>query len=89
MKPRVERRHQKVRRDFNDLVRDEKTNRLSTFKIGGLVGQWLAVKLILEHSTEIIKSWDVLTVLFSILIAPALLRRLVEMKFGGAGKEPK
>ena len=69
-----------IRKDLNDLVRDEK-GMLSPVKIGLLVGQWLAVKLILEHGAEIISNWDSLVVLFSVLIAPDVLKLIVRMKY--------
>lgn len=72
-----------LRRDLNDLVRDE-SGRLSPTKIGTLVGQWLSVKLILTHGSEIIANWDSLTVLFSVLIAPELFKKLMNMKYGDA-----
>ena len=77
-----------MRRDLNNLVRGE-DGYLSTTKIGTLVGQWLAVKLILENGTEIIANWDSLTVLFSVLIAPELAKRLIAMKYGGNGAAAK
>lgn len=80
-----ERRSAIWRRDLNDLVRDE-SGRLSPTKIGTLAGQWLVVKLILEHGSEIIANWDSLTVLFCVLIAPEMFAKLVRMKYGGNGK---
>lgn len=70
-----------LRRDLNDLVRD-KEGRLDPVKIGTLVGQWLAVKLILEHGAAIILNWDSLTVLFLVLTAPEMFKKLVNMKYG-------
>lgn len=70
-----------MRRDLNDLVRDESGN-LSPTKIGTLVGQWLSVKLILENGAAIIANWDSLLVLFSVLIAPELVKKMVNMKYG-------
>ena len=70
-----------LRRDLNDLVRDQ-SGHLSPTKIGTLVGQWLSVKLILEHGSEIIANWDSLTVLFAVLIAPELFKKLLNMKYG-------
>ena len=75
------RRTQVLRRDFNDLVRDE-SGRVSTTKIGTLIGQWLAIKLILQHGSLIIENWDSLAVLFSVLIAPQMLLKMVNMKYG-------
>lgn len=79
-----ERRKVGVRRDLNNLVRDEKGD-LSPVKIGLLVGQWLSVKLILENGQAIIANWDSLTVLFAVLIAPDLFKKLVNMKYGNGG----
>lgn len=77
-----ERRKASIRRDLNDLVRDDEGH-LSPTKIGVLVGQWLAVKLILENGAAIIANWDSLTVLFSVLVAPGMFIKLVNMKYGG------
>ena len=78
---KTERRGSTLRRDFNDLVREE-SGRLSPTKIGTLVGQWLAVKLILQHGSEIIANWDSLTVLFCVLIAPEIFKKMLNMKYG-------
>ena len=72
-----------LRRDLNDLVRDRE-GRLDPVKIGTLVGQWLSVKLILEHGAAIIGNWDSLTVLFLVLTAPEMFKKLVNMKYGAA-----
>ena len=90
MSERKEKRIATIRRDLNDLVRDE-SGHLSPTKIGTLVGQWLAVKLILENGGEIIANWDSLTVLFTVLIAPEVLKKWVNHKYGmpttnGGGK---
>ena len=77
----TERRQSVLRRDLNDLVRDE-SGHLSPSKIGTLAGQWLSIKLILENGAAIIANWDSLTVLFSVLIAPELFKKLMNMKYG-------
>ena len=74
-----------LRRDINDLVRDE-AGRVSATKIGTLIAQWLSVKLILENGAAIIANWDSLLVLFSVLIAPEMVKRLVTMKYGNGVK---
>ena len=74
----TERRQATIRRDLNDLVRDAE-GRLSPTKVGTLCGQWLAIKLILENGAAIIANWDSLTVLFSVLIAPELFKKLLNM----------
>lgn len=76
-----ERRKSRLRRDLNNLVRDESGN-VSPTKIGTLLGQWLSIKLILENGSAIIANWDSLTVLFSVLIAPELFKKLMNMKYG-------
>ena len=73
-----------IRQDINDLVRDE-SGFVSTSKIGMLIGQWLAITLILKHGAEIIANWDSLTVLFSVLVAPDSIKKLIQMKYGGSG----
>lgn len=83
-----EKRKSVLRRDLNDLVRDE-SGHLSPTKIGTLVGQWLSVKLILENGGAIIANWDSLTVLFSVLIAPELFKKLMNMKYGNGKHEPQ
>lgn len=85
MAPALERRRSTIRRDLNDLVRDEQ-GRLSPTKIGTLLGQWLAVKLIIQHGSEIIANWDSLTVLFCVLIAPEIFKKMLNMKYGAPAK---
>lgn len=80
-----------LRRDINDLVRED-SGKLSPTKIGTLVGQWLAVKLIVQHGSEIIANWDSLTVLFLVLIAPEMFKKMMNLKYGngnGSGVAPK
>jgi len=76
-----ERRRFGLRRDLNDLVRD-RDGFISTSKVGTLIAQWLSVKLILEHGSEIIANWDSLLVLFTVLLAPEIIKRVVENKYG-------
>lgn len=72
-----------LRRDLNDLVRDE-AGKFSFEKIGTYVGQGIAANYLIAHWSETIKSWDIMTVLFAVLIAPSLFKRLMNMKYGGA-----
>lgn len=83
-----DRRKSILRRDLNDLVRDQ-SGHLSPAKVGTLIGQWLAVKLILQHGSEIIANWDSLTVLFGVLIAPELFKKLLNMKYSTPAETPK
>lgn len=75
------------RRDLNDSVRDE-GGKFSFEKVGGLAGQFIAGKYLLEHWEQAIKSWDILTVLFTVLIAPTLFKKLMNMKYGGREDKP-
>ena len=88
MRAKPERRTSTIRRDLNNYFRDE-TGDLSPTKIGLAIGQWLSVKLILEHGAEIIANWDSLTVLFSVLIAPDVFKKLFNMKYGNGHAEKK
>jgi hypothetical protein len=77
----------KLRRDFNDLVRDH-DGKLSTEKMGMLIGQWLVIKLILEQGHEIIANWDSLLVLFGVLIAPSVIKHILLSKYSAATAAP-
>ena len=69
-----------IRRDLNDLFRNER-GKLSGSTLGryaaqGIAGYWLL------HVT-VLPSWDVLSVLFLVLIAPEAYKQLLAMKWGG------
>ncbi len=81
-----ERRGSIWRRDLNDLVRDE-SGHLSPSKIGTLLGQWLAVKIILQNGAAIIENWDSLAILFCVLMAPQMFLKLVNLKYGTPANE--
>lgn len=70
-----------IRRDINDLVRDE-SGKISGSKIGTYVGQGISAKLLLA-SVAPLPTWDVLGILFTVLIAPEMLKKLLTMKYGG------
>lgn len=78
----VERRTQVLRRDWNDVVRDA-DGRVSPHKIGMIVGQMVSVHLLLWHTDVVIKMWDVLAVLFTVLIAPEMWKKLMSWRFSG------
>ena len=86
MKSSATERKASIRRDVNDLVRDDR-GRVSPARIGLLVGQWLAIKLILENGAAIIANWDSLLVLFLVLTAPDVLRKIASMKYNGNSME--
>jgi hypothetical protein len=78
----TEQRHSPIRRDINDAVRDD-NGKFSFKKVGIIAGQFIAGKYLLIHWEKAIASWDVLTVLFTVLIAPDLFIRLMNLKYGG------
>ncbi len=84
MTAKPERRQSVLRRDINDLVRDE-SGHLSPSKIGTLLGQWLAVKIIVQNGAAIIDNWDSLAILFCVLMAPQMFLKVVNMKYGNGG----
>lgn len=69
------------RRDLNAIARDE-SGGLSPAKIGGIAGQIIAGNYLLTHWEIAITSWDILSILFTVLIAPELLKKLLAMKYG-------
>ncbi len=77
----TERRTSGVRRDLNDIVRDE-SGRISGSKIGTYCGQVIAGDLLLKHSRDLIDHWDSLAIMFTVLIAPEIWRKLMQMKYG-------
>lgn len=80
----TERRSYGIRRDINDLVRDE-SGKISGSKLGTYAGQIISGHLLLMHSADIIPRWDSMTVLFLVLIAPEAYKRLLALKWGGGG----
>lgn len=80
-----ERRTFGLRRDINELVRDEH-GAISGAKIGRYAAQIIAGHLL---ETWIDPSWDILAVLFLVLIAPEAYTRVLTMWRGqlSAGKE--
>ena len=78
----TEQRHSPIRRDINDAVRDD-NGKFSFKKVVIIAGQFIAGKYLLIHWEKAIASWDVLTVLFTVLIAPDLFIRLMNLKYGG------
>ena len=75
-----ERRKGGIRRDLNGLVRG-KDGEISGSKIGTYAGQIIAAKLLLVNS---LPSWDVLAVLFLVLIAPEAYKQVLAMRWGGS-----
>ena len=88
MKKRTERRHLSVRRDVNDLVRDE-SGHVSQYKVGSLLGMLTAWYLLIHHAETLIDHWDALVILLTILVAPNAFAKLINTKFGGANGNAK
>lgn len=78
----IEQRRSGVRRDLNDLVRDE-SGKISGSKIGTYAGQYIAGHLLISNSEYVIDRWDSLAVMFLVLIAPEFYKRFLAMKLGG------
>ena len=71
------------RRDLNDIVRDE-SGKISGMKIGAIAGQWIAAKYLLVHWDKVITSWENMTVLFLILMAPQIFLKFANLKYSGS-----
>lgn len=80
-----EQRKSGLRRDINALFRDPVTGDISGSKLGTYVAQYIAAKLLLENSDDLISHWDSLAIMFTVLIAPLMWGKFIEMKFGGLG----
>lgn len=78
----IERRHQIWRRDLNDAVRDT-DGKFSFEKLGTYAGQFIAARYLWEHIDGVIPGWDIMTVWFTVLIAPSLFKKLMSLKYGG------
>lgn len=76
----TEQRRSPLRRDLNALVRG-KDGELSGSKIGTYAGQYIAAKWLI--TIPVLPTWDVLSVLFLVLIAPEAYKQLLAMKWGG------
>ena len=75
-----EKRKGGIRRDLNGLVRG-KDGEISGSKLGTYLAQYIAAKLLL--TVAVLPSWDVLAVLFLVLIAPEAYKQMMAMKWGG------
>lgn len=82
----IEQRKSGVRRDINDLFRDE-SGKISGTKIGTYAGQYISGHLLITNSTDVIDHWDSLAVLFLVLIAPEAYKKFLAMKMGGSFTE--
>jgi hypothetical protein len=82
MRPIIDNRHSTLRRDLNNLVRDDKGD-FSLEKIGTYVGQYLAASYLVSHLDKPVPTWDIMTVWFVVLTAPSLFKKLMNMKYGG------
>ena len=73
-----------LRRDFNDLVRDQ-NGQVSEAKAWANVGKGIAAYLLIEHTQYIVDRWDALITLLCILVLPDMLKKIITMKYGGNG----
>lgn len=77
-----ERRKSTCRRDWNDAIRDE-SGRISMTKVGTASAQIMAFYYLAVHWEPLLKSAELLLVVFLILTAPEMLKRLMNLKYGG------
>lgn len=82
MVARPQRRMATLRRDLNDLVRGP-DGKVSAVKVGSATGQWIAAYLLLKYPAVVLLNWEILTVLFSVLILPDSLKKTIQMRYGG------
>lgn len=71
-----------LRRDLNDLIRGP-DGKVSPVKLGSATGQAIAAYLLLIYADKVLSNWDVLTVLFTTLILPDSLKKIITLKYGG------
>ena len=71
----------RVRRDLNDLIRSPNGN-ISEAKLCSVAGKASLLYLLLAYPEMIIKNWEVLMVFSLFLIAPDLIKKLLEMRYG-------
>ena len=75
-----DRRQATIRRDLNDLVRNEK-GEFALMKLLAYSGQVICCYLLLHHAEYIVDRWDALAILLTFVIAPDLARRIISSKF--------
>ena len=76
----VERRRSALRRDLNDMVRDP-TGGLSEAKLWASLGKAIAAYLLMSNATYIIAYWDALAILLLIMVAPDLIKKVLNLKY--------
>lgn len=81
----VEKRRSGIRRDLNDLVRDE-SGKISGSKLGTYAGQYISGHMLLTNAESVIDHWDSMAVMFLVLIAPEAYKRFLAMKWGGTSE---
>lgn len=74
-----------IRRDINDLVRDDASGKVSGSKIGTYAGQYISGYLLLTQSDDVLSHWDSLAILLTALMLPEMLKKFITMKWGGGG----
>ena len=75
----VDRRRSVLRRDLNDMVRDPSGN-VAEAKLWASLGKAIAAYLLMSNSAHIIAYWDALAVLLLILVAPDLIKKVLNLR---------
>ena len=80
MTPDKEKRHEVLRRQFNESFTDP-TGRLSWSKMAAAFGQVICAYLLLHHTEYIVDRWDALSILLAYLIMPEMAKRIIISKY--------
>lgn len=71
----------RVRRDINDLIRTPE-GKASEAKLCSVAGKGILAYILVEYAAVIVNNWDVLAIIALFLIAPDLIKKLLEMRYG-------
>lgn len=82
-----ERRHQPIRRELNEIIRDPH-GRVSEAKTFAVLGKSALLYILLTYPVSILERWDVLAVIVSALIAPDLFKKFLTLRAGGSVSAP-
>lgn len=75
-----DRRTSTLRRDLNSIVRSD-NGEFSLTKLIGYCGQGIAGYLLIHHAEYIVDRWDALSILLCALIAPDMVKRIINFKY--------
>ena len=76
----IDRRRSALRRDLNDMVRDP-AGGLSEAKLWASLGKAIAAYLLMSNAAHIIAYWDALAILLLIMVAPDLIKKILNLKY--------